>query len=138
MVTDKYGSWDTNQGGAQNILLLPDTALSIGSNWSQKIDIAGEVPVNATINYTLQEVQNGVGTIQSLSDFTTTTDKPINVMGTIAKTNLKGSINGTYKALEKSGFLISANTQINIKGTIELANNDIPLNIKISKILVAK
>ena len=78
-------------------------------------------------------MENGVGTIHSFSDFKTTSAKPISFMGIIATTDLKGKITGDYKALEKSGFLVSVDNDLNISGTISVANKDVPVSIKITK-----
>jgi hypothetical protein len=122
----------------QNLNLIPDSALSVGSTWTQKTDLTGDVPIEATVNYSLEAVENGVGTIHSFSDFKTTADKPINIIGVTAATDLKGKITGDYKALEKSGFLISADTELNISGTINVSSNDIPVSIKITKKIRAR
>jgi hypothetical protein len=122
----------------QNLTLIPDSALSIGSVWTQKTDLAGDVPIDATVNYSLEAVENGVGTIHSFSDFKTFADKPISIIGVTAATDLKGKITGDYKALEKSGFLVSADTELNISGTISVSSNDIPVSIKITKKISAR
>jgi hypothetical protein len=56
----------------------------------------------------------------------------------MATTDLKGKITGDYKALEKSGFLVSADTDLDIKGTISVSSNDVPVSIKIRKTIRAK
>ncbi len=111
---DFVGAKFIKENIVQNLSLLPDSTLNIGSTWTQKTDLAGDVPIDATVNYTLEAVENGVGTIHSFSDFKTTSAKPISFMGIIATTDLKGKITGDYKALEKSGFLVSVDTNLNI------------------------
>jgi Family of unknown function (DUF6263) len=122
----------------QHLTLIPDSALSIGSTWTKKVDLAGDVPVDATVNYSLEAVENGIGTIHSFSDFKTNSDKPISIMGATASTDLKGKITADYKALEKSGFLVSADSDLNISGTISVSNHDVPVSIKITKMIRAK
>jgi Family of unknown function (DUF6263) len=122
----------------QNLSLMPDSTLNVGSTWTQKTDMGGQIPMAATVNYTLENVENGVGTIQSFSDFETTTDKPISIIGITANTDLKGKITSTYKALEKSGFLISADTELSIKGNVFVSNKEIPVSIVVRKKIAAK
>lgn len=121
----------------QNLSIIPDTALNIGSTWSQKTNLNGAIPIDATINYSLANVENGIGTINATANFENTADKPISIIGITANADLKGEITGKYKALEKSGFLINAETTLKIAGTLYVTNKEIPVNIKISKIIKA-
>ncbi len=122
----------------QNLAIVPDTAINIGKTWLQNSTINADVPLDASIKYSLQNVENGVGIIDSYADISSINDKPITLLGITAATNLKGNITGNYKLLVNSGFLIGSNTEINIAGTINLSAQQIPVSIKITKKITAK
>ncbi len=119
----------------QNLTLIPDSALAIGNTWTKHTDFVGEIPISTTVTYALEKVEDGIGIVHSSADFKNVIDKTISLLGITTTADLKGTIKGDYKILEKSGFLISAASETKITGTINVSNKDVPVSIIIKKIL---
>ena len=109
---DLIGDKFVNENIISNLSLIPDSALSIGSTWSQKMDVSGDLPIKATINYALENVENGIGNIKCFTEFVNEPGKTISIIGLNANADLKGTLEGNYQAIENSGLIISARHRI--------------------------
>ena len=116
-----------------NLQLIPDTAILVGSTWKNKTADFSQIPINAVVENTLISVKDGVGTITSKAIITTNNLKTLSVMNLNVKADLNGELNSDYKILEKSGFVIKANTKLSLSGNITVSNHDIPITIKMIK-----
>ena len=116
-----------------NLQLIPDTAILVGSTWKNKTADFSQIPINAVVENTLISVKDGVGTITSKAIITTNNLKTLSVMNLNVKADLNGELNSDYKILEKSGFVIKANTKLNLSGSIKVSNQNVPITLKMIK-----
>jgi len=122
----------------QNFGMLPDTGVYIGDSWKKDAIQQGDMHLNSTGNFTLEEVDNGVAKIKSSSDFDNAIQNNPVIMGFKAAADFKGKEEGTYAVDINSGILTNAKSNTSMQGNVQVMGRDVPVTIELKKEISVK
>jgi|GEM_PF-5467148 len=112
--------------------LLPDSAVFVGGGWSKKINQSAGLNFSILGQYTLSSVENDIASID-VSGQINEKDSGANLFGSVVNLNLTGKEEGRYHADAKTGMLRDGESDIDLKGTVEVQLREVPLDIEIKK-----
>jgi hypothetical protein len=121
----------------QGFGVLPDTAVYVGDSWTKKLTQLAGIKLKVNSTYKLASLKDNIAGIDATADINDA-DSNVNLMGYQANVNLQGSEEGSYKADMNTGMLISGNSEIWLKGTVQIQFRDVPLSIKEKKVITVK
>jgi len=109
--------------------LLPGSAKQVGDTWQQNTKQKGEIDLNVTSTFKLQDIEDGIASIESEGEMTS--DKgTANIMGYLVATDLHGNQEGEYKVETNTGMVLENTTTSKLKGTFQMMGKEIPVTMK--------
>jgi hypothetical protein len=109
--------------------LFPDSAVQVGDQWTLKSTQKGEISMNITTTYTLEEISDGKAVISSKSKLTKDPSATM-VMGFSLTGDLDGNQTGESEVDIKTGMLVKSKMSGTIKGKLQLMGREVPISIK--------
>lgn len=128
MINEQISSGFGDAGLAKNLemftAIMPEGAVKVGATWANEQFTASGLPLILRNTFTLKSVSDGVATIEVNSDISvdpanSTTD----IQGMKASYFLEGNRTGTMQMEVKTGFVITANIDDEIVGSINLESS---------------
>ena len=108
---------------------FPDSAIKVGDKWTQQSTQKGEINLNLTTTYTLQEITDGKAVITSESRLARDPSSKM-VMGLELTGDFEGHQSGESEVDIKTGMLVKSSMSGAIKGKLQVMGKEIPLSIK--------
>jgi hypothetical protein len=121
----------------QGLDIFPDSALYVGDSWTKQQTQSGDLKLNLNTTYTLQSVKDSIAEIKSSSEVNNN-NTATNMMGTNVVVNFKGNEKGSFKTDLRTGMLLNQQSAISVNGTVELNGTHVPVDIKMTKEVVAR
>ena len=128
MISDQISASFGDAGLAKNLemytAIMPTEAVKVGSSWSNQQFTSSGLPLILKNTFTLKSMNNGLATIEVSSDISVDpSNSSTEIQGMKASYFLEGNRTGTMQMEVKTGFVISANIDDDIVGSITLASS---------------
>ncbi|MCW3126871.1 MAG: hypothetical protein JWO03_2529, partial [Bacteroidetes bacterium] len=107
---------------------FPDHAVKKGDTWKNKKTMESIFPMEIESVYTLKEVKGNTATIGMSANINMKKDS-LEMQGMTVKVDIKGSYSGDYNLDMTTGLGTSANLTMPLKGTLEMMNMVVPIEI---------
>lgn len=112
-----------------NLKTFSERRMKVGDTISVSTPVGGELNVTASVIYKLVSIKNGVAKIISdaLIDIS---EKSLIIDNTDIVASMKGKQTGTIEIETGSGMLIASETELSLKGTMQVTGNELPFKMK--------
>lgn len=108
--------------------IFPDSAVHIGNKWKIYSHQPGEIPMNVTSYYTLEDIDDNLASINLHGKIDT--DSSINSLNQSSAT-LSGTQEGDYKIDISSGMMMNGTVSAHLEGSVQTTGKEIPVSISI-------
>jgi hypothetical protein len=107
------------------LIVLP-TNIAANTTWS--VSFGEDSSVKTTYNYVVKSIENELVAVSFTSAMNVNTSSQSNGIDVVTKLN--GTISGTAKVNSKTNFVTTRSSTINMKGTMEMAGQSVPVEMK--------
>jgi len=121
---------------AHEFKLFPDTAVYVGDSWSRKNVESGIMQFDAPTTYRFTAVKGNTAEVETESEISNNNTTIVMGIQTVAK--MEGKQGGYFETDTQTGLLMNGKSQASLEGTMQVMGRDVPVKIKISKVITAK
>jgi len=100
----------------KTVMYFPPNPVAIGETWNIKTQITQSFPIDVDMELTLTDVKDNVAIIEGTGNVSTNASQKMN--GIQATITLKGTQTATIEIDTKTGWVINANVEQNLKGAM--------------------
>lgn len=127
--------WEGGAGGgmlrsnfSQLFEIFPDSTIKLGDTWRMKSMEKGEIPFQVKGTFTLKDVNDDFAVIDG--NGTLESDTLVSILGqNDVQTKLEGKQDARLELESKTGVLLNSKINIDLKGTLILMGEEVPVEI---------
>jgi hypothetical protein len=130
---DMLGEGFVKNNLEQGFGIFPDTAVYEGDSWEKKTTQSSLLKVDINTRYTLDEVENDIGTVNSVAQISGSSNNTADALNNQPTGNLQGKGKGSYTINMQTGMLMRERSSLSIEGTIQVNGTEVPVTIESKK-----
>jgi hypothetical protein len=112
----------------QNFKFVTTRPLKVGDTISQSTPVNAGFNFNMSVIYTLTSIEDNIAGIRATANIDMK-DEPLVIEGTNVIASMKGSQTGTIKINFRTGLLQKSNSDLKIKGTLQIMGREVPFKL---------
>lgn len=118
--------------------LFPDTALYIGDSWDHKMSANDNIKLGSNRTLSLTSIKGNIARVEEKSELSKQEDGTISIMGHDVPADIKGGEKGYYEVDTASGMLLKGESNLSLKGTLQVMNIEVPVKVHSGKKISGK